>query len=263
MRGLLLGVIVSEQYLDKQGTKRFKEDFHRKFADSRYVLNTISEEWLTTCTKYDILCIITEETLNTYTVRITIERDKNIAASTNLLGLQNVKFLNLEYKECSSAVNPSNLIEECIFENSDGVEFPCTISISSRNSDNSEDDNAPHNMFAPYGKRTSKYQRCIGADNVQSFVATIHFDNNIPYEYISDMNFFVYTTGGNLTVTYEIINNLNTVVYTSVTEIIDQKGRITLNTNEENSTIEDVTIDPLEEFINTVEVLERGNIFAS
>lgn len=119
-------------------------------------------------------------------------------------------------------------------------------------------------MFAPYGKRTSKYQRCIGADNVDTFVATIHFDDNIPYEYISDMNFFVYTTGGNLTVTYEIlINNLNTVVYTSVTEIIDQKGRITLNTNEENSTIEDVKIDPQEEFINTVEVLERGNIFAS
>lgn len=53
------------------------------------------------------------------------------------------------------------------------------------------------------------------------------------------------------------------VVHANVTEIIDQKGRITLNTNEENSTIEDVTIDPQEEYINTVEVVERGNIFAS
>ena len=92
---------MTEQYLDKQGTKRFKEDFHKKFADSRYVLNTISEEWLTTCTNYDILCIFAEETMSTYTVRITIERDNNIAGSTNLLGLQNVKFLNLEYKEFS------------------------------------------------------------------------------------------------------------------------------------------------------------------
>ena len=258
-----MGQFLTEQYLDKQGTKRFKEDFHRKFADSRYVLNTIAEEWFTTCTNYDILCIVAEDSMSTYTVRITIERDSNVAGSTNLLGLQNVKFLNLDYKECSSTANPSNLIEECIFENSDGVEFPCTISISSRNSDNSEDDNAPHNMFAPYGKRISKYQRSIGADNVQTFVATIHFDSNIPLEYISDMNFFVYTTGGNLTVTYEIINNLNTVVYTNVTEIIDQKGRITLNTNDETSKIEDATIDPQEEIINTVEVLERGNIFAS
>jgi len=53
------------------------------------------------------------------------------------------------------------------------------------------------------------------------------------------------------------------VVHANVTEIIEQKGRIILNTNEENSTIEDVTIDPQEEFINTVELLERGNIFAS
>lgn len=244
------------KYLDDEGLQTFKDDLDGKFASYEEVQTLISE-MSGRLTNYDILCVV-DDTIDTYKIRITTEYTKK--QNGTLIGYTNGHFDYLTYKDCLTPADPSNLVENIVLTNEDGIEFNCVLTISSRNTDNNRDDNAPHNMFAPANKRISPNNKVLCLENSDSFTMEIDFVERVPYRYASDLRFTVFNNGGDFTVTYEVINSNNEIVYTDVTEVEGQSGKIQLTPTAEPE--EEVEIDDTYEIINTVDIVERGDIFA-
>lgn len=244
-----------KKYLDYEGLQTLNDNLDTMFATAdqvRQILNEQSER----VSNYDILCIV-DDTIDAYKIRIHAEYTNRKTGT--LLGLQNASFDNLTYDRCLTPYNPAGTTENVVFINADNIEFNCTLTMSSRNSDNNHDDNAPHNLFAPSDKRMSLRNRVVGVDKAETFTYEIQFLERVPYTYASQMTYYFYNNGGDINVTYQLINSDNKVVYEHVTNIEDQTGRIYVTPSDE----EPVELEETEpEIINVVEMVERGDIFA-
>ena len=244
------------KFLDDEGLRTFNDDLNGLYATYEDVQQMIAER-SSRLTNYDILCVV-DDTIDIYKIRITTEYTNRKTGT--LIGYCNGHFDYLTYKDCLTPASPSNLSETIVLTNEDGIEFNCTLTISSRNSDNNRDDNAPHNMFAPADKRTSLNNKVLCLEKSESFTMEITFAERVPYRYASDLRFTVFNNGGDFTVTYEVINSSNEVVYSHVTEVEDQSGKIQVAPTIEPE--EEVEVDNTYEIVNTVDIVERGDIFA-
>lgn len=120
-----------------------------------------------------------------YKIVLTSYNDVN-KTSQGVMG--NGSFEHLTYVECLSPRSATATSENIVFSDDDGNTYNCTVSISSRWSDNGVDDYAPHNLFAlEQSQRVSPMTYICPANTSAPLTITIQFTDDIKLELLQGL----------------------------------------------------------------------------
>ena len=124
------------------------------------------------------------------------------------------KFEHLTYVECLSPRSATATSENIVFSDDDGKTYNCTVSLSSRWSDNGSDDYAPHNLFAlDQSQRVSSYTQLYPAGNMPLTVI-IQFTDDIRLELLQGLRIaYAGTTAQAKYTTYALYDEDDTLLY--------------------------------------------------
>ena len=129
-----------------------------------------------------------------YKIVLTSYNDVN-KTSQGIMG--NGSFEHLTYVECLSPRSATATSENIVFSDDDGNTYNCTVSISSRWSDNGRDDYAPHNLFAlEQSQRVSSITYICPANTSAPLTITIQFTDDIKLELLQGLKIGYGKTAG-------------------------------------------------------------------
>ena len=134
-------------------------------------------------------------------------------------GLALGKFTELVYVDCLTPQSYDNLSEDIVFTDGNN-NYNCTVSVNGRYGYRKQDYYAPHNFFAPSGKRICPVSNLYNYYHSQ-LIVTIKFTDPIAYSKIHELGFrFGYETNEYVpdAVKYELYNSSDELLY-SVTKL--------------------------------------------
>ena len=128
------------------------------------------------------------------------------------------KFEHLTYVECLSPRSATATSENIVFSDDDGKTYNCTVSLSSRWSDNGVDDYAPHNLFAlEQSQRVSNGTWITSNSRSVPLTITIQFTDDIKLELLQGLSISYGKVTGTLQnskyTTYALYDEDDTLLY--------------------------------------------------
>ena len=131
-------------------------------------------------------------------------------------GLSLGKFTNLDYVECLTPQSYNNLSEDIVFTDGNN-NYNCTVSVNGRYGYTKQDYYAPHNFFAPSGKRICPESNLYN-NYYSQLIVTVKFTTPIEYSKIHELGFrFGYETDEYVpySVQYDLYYGDNELAYTT------------------------------------------------
>ena len=135
-----------------------------------------------------------DSTKGKYKIVLTATNDAN---GTSQGIMSDGKFEHLTYAECLSPRSATATSENIVFSDDEGNTYNCTVSLSSRWSDNGRDDYAPHNLFAlEQSQRVSAGTWIAPASTNTPLTITIKFTDDIKLELLQGLRIGYGKTAG-------------------------------------------------------------------
>ena len=176
------------------------------------------EKYLTARTLIPNIVFDEEEKNLVQNFKIVLTAASSINRYPYLTMLSRGKFEHLNYERCLSPRNASATSETVVFSDIDANEYKCQISVSSRWSDNGNDDYAPHNLFAlEQSQRISHDASIFPASGYLTL--TIEFLDKVNINLLKDLRIYMGNFGQITTYrvdfyTFELYDENNTLIYT-------------------------------------------------
>ena len=176
------------------------------------------EKYLTARTLIPNIVFDEEEKNLVQNFKIVLTAASSINRYPYLTMLSRGKFEHLNYERCLSPRNASATSETVVFSDIDANEYKCQLSISSRWSDNGNDDYAPHNLFAlEQSQRISHDASIFPASGYLTL--TIEFLDKVNINLLKDLRIYMGNFGQITTYrvdfyTFELYDENNTLIYT-------------------------------------------------
>ena len=128
------------------------------------------------------------------------------------------KFEHLTYVKCLSPRSATATSENIVFSDNEGNTYGCTVSLSSRWSDNGVDDYAPHNLFALKQSQRVSYSTYITSNSRSApLTVTIKFTDDIKLDLLQGLSITYGKNGGTLQnskyATYALYDEDKTLLY--------------------------------------------------
>ena len=176
------------------------------------------EKYLTARTLIPNIVFDEEEKNLVQNFKIVLTAASNVNRYPYLTMLSRGKFEHLNYERCLSPRNPSATSETVVFSDIDANEYKCQISVSSRWSDNGNDDYAPHNLFALEQSQRISYDSCVFPSSGY-LTLTIEFLDKVNINLLQDLRIYMGNFGQLTTYrvdfyTFELYDENNTLIYT-------------------------------------------------
>lgn len=176
------------------------------------------EKYLTARTLIPNIVFDEEEKNLVQNFKIVLTAASSVNRYPYLTMLSRGKFEHLNYERCLSPRNPSATSETVVFSDIDANEYKCQISVSSRWSDNGNDDYAPHNLFALEQSQRISYDSCVFPSSGYLTV-TIEFLDKVNINLLQDLRIYMGNFGQITTYkvdfyTFELYDENNTLIYT-------------------------------------------------
>ena len=176
------------------------------------------EKYLTARTLIPNIVFDEEEKNLVQNFKIVLTAASSVNRYPYLTMLSRGKFEHLNYERCLSPRNASATSETVVFSDIDANEYKCQLSISSRWSDNGNDDYAPHNLFAlEQSQRISHDASIFPASGYLTL--TIEFLDKVNINLLKDLRIYMGNFGQITTYkvdfyTFELYDENNTLIYT-------------------------------------------------
>ena len=176
------------------------------------------EKYLTARTLIPNIVFDEEEKNLVQNFKIVLTAASSVNRYPYLTMLSRGKFEHLNYERCLSPRNASATSETVVFSDIDANEYKCQISVSSRWSDNGNDDYAPHNLFAlEQSQRISHDASIFPASGYLTL--TIEFLDKVNINLLKDLRIYMGNFGQITTYrvdfyTFELYDENNTLIYT-------------------------------------------------
>jgi len=176
------------------------------------------EKYLTARTLIPNIVFDEEEKNLVQNFKIVLTAASSVNRYPYLTMLSRGKFEHLHYERCLSPRNPSATSETVVFSDIDANEYKCQISVSSRWSDNGNDDYAPHNLFALAQFQRISHDACIFPASGY-LTLTIEFLDKVNINLLQDLRIYMGNFGQTTTYkvdfyTFELYDENNTLIYT-------------------------------------------------
>ena len=176
------------------------------------------EKYLTARTLIPNIVFDEEEKNLVQNFKIVLTAASSINRYPYLTMLSSGKFEHLNYERCLSPRNASATSETVVFSDIDANEYKCQISVSSRWSDNGNDDYAPHNLFALEQSQRISYDSCVFPSSGY-LTLTIEFLDKVNINLLQDLRIYMGNFGQITTYrvdfyTFELYDENNTLIYT-------------------------------------------------
>ena len=176
------------------------------------------EKYLTARTLIPNIVFDEEEKNLVQNFKIVLTAASNVNRYPYLTMLSRGKFEHLNYERCLSPRNPSATSETVVFSDIDANEYKCQVSVSSRWSDNGNDDYAPHNLFALEQSQRISYDSCVFPSSGY-LTLTIEFLDKVNINLLQDLRIYMGNFGQITTYrvdfyTFELYDENNTLIYT-------------------------------------------------
>ena len=176
------------------------------------------EKYLTARTLIPNIVFDEEEKNLVQNFKIVLTAASSVNRYPYLTMLSRGKFEHLNYERCLSPRNASATSETVVFSDIDANEYKCQISVSSRWSDNGNDDYAPHNLFALEQSQRISYDSCVFPSSGY-LTLTIEFLDKVNINLLQDLRIYMGNFGQITTYrvdfyTFELYDENNTLIYT-------------------------------------------------
>ena len=176
------------------------------------------EKYLTARTLIPNIVFDEEEKNLVQNFKIVLTAASSVNRYPYLTMLSRGKFEHLNYERCLSPRNPSATSETVVFSDIDANEYKCQISVSSRWSDNGNDDYAPHNLFALEQSQRISHDASIFPSSGY-LTLTIEFLDKVNINLLKDLRIYMGNFGQITTYkvdfyTFELYDENNTLIYT-------------------------------------------------